>query len=391
MAFKLECEIQQCTFIAENDDKDIMLAQFGSHQRNHELQARDVVIAPQRNDGSRVPKSERPKIAAGGSEESWNTFVTRWNNYKRTCRIEGTLATGELFECCSTELGDDIIREDQLLLEGTEEALLTAIKRLAIIPVAKTVRRSEVLQMRQEHSEGVRSFHARVKGKADTCVYRVACTHGCGRQIDYTNEVIKDVLVTGVSDPEIRRDVYGWQELDDKNVSELVTFVESKEMARDALTHSSTTSALSAYRKQKKGIPEIDNKDKEKTGKCPKCGKDYPLFKYFKTSRKYNVKPFQCCFNCKPKVKPNNNPEPVVPAPEAAGIVVEPEAAVFTRIGAISTTPPDESEIQVRLVNANKQMQERPCVTTSTIQHELVENKTDSVEISNNFLEEDTH
>ena len=212
--YRLECQIAGCEFAASHDDKDIMLALFGSHQKNHDIQA--TATAPMRTETSRAPKTERPKIAAGGSEESWNTFVTRWGNYKRTSGIQGSLVTGELFECCSTELGDDIIRENKDLLEGTEENLLTAIKRLAVIPVAKCVRRSDVLQMREEHEEGVRQFYARVKGKADTCAYTVTCTNGCNRKIDYTNEVIKDVLVTGLSDPEIRREVLGWPELDNK-------------------------------------------------------------------------------------------------------------------------------------------------------------------------------
>ena len=140
--YRLECQIEACTFEASNDDKEIMLAQFGSHQRNHELQA-NAASTLTRTDGSRATKSERPKITAGGSEESWNTFVTRWNNYKRTSRIQGSVVTGELFECCSTELGDDIIRENRTLLEGTEADLLTAMKRLAVIPIAKCVLRPQ--------------------------------------------------------------------------------------------------------------------------------------------------------------------------------------------------------------------------------------------------------
>ena len=209
MTFRLKCQIDECPFVASDEDKDIMLALFGSHQRNHELQTTSVT-AP-RIDTSRVPKSERPKIAAGGSEQTWNTFVTRWNNYKRTSSIQASILTGELFECCSIELGDDIIRQNKALLEGTEDGLLTAIKRLAVIPVAKTVRRSEVLQMRQDNGEGARSFHSRVKGKADTCAYVVSCTGGCNQKIDYTHEIIKDIMVNGISDPAIKRDVLGWQ------------------------------------------------------------------------------------------------------------------------------------------------------------------------------------
>ena len=82
MAYKLKCQFLECAFEASNDDKDIMLAQYGSHQKNHESTARTPALP--RAEMSRVPKSERPKIGSGSSEETWNTFITRWNNYKRT-------------------------------------------------------------------------------------------------------------------------------------------------------------------------------------------------------------------------------------------------------------------------------------------------------------------
>jgi hypothetical protein len=331
MAYRLGCQVVGCNFTATNDDKDIMLAAFGSHQKNHDTP---------RNDTSRAPKPDRPKIAAGGTEESWNTFVTRWGNYKRTCNLNGAVVSSELFECCSSELGDDrgddIIRENSSLLEGGEANLLAAIKRLAVIPVAKTVRRTEVLKMKQDHGEGIRTFYARTKGKADTCQYKVRCT-GCGVDVEYTNEVIKDVIVNGISDTEIQRDVLGWHELDTKVASETVTFIESKEMARDALANGTSTSAMSAYRKEKKNPSELDNKEKEKkTGKCPKCDKEYKLYKYFTNSRKYNVKPFSTCFSCKPKGKSNND---VAGTPEDAAVTTETEveaAGMFSSIGAVS-------------------------------------------------------
>ena len=130
--FELACEIQGCDYKATNADKDLMLASFSSHQKNHDLQQTTTAnAAPSRNDVSqRSQRAERPKIQSGGSEETWNTFVTRWKNYKKTCGIQQSVETGELFECCSTELGDDIIRENRQLLEGTEKDLLAAIKKV---------------------------------------------------------------------------------------------------------------------------------------------------------------------------------------------------------------------------------------------------------------------
>ena len=149
---------------------------------------------------------------------TWNTFITRWDNYKRTSGVQESIRSGELFECCDTELGDDIIKQNKALLDGSEHDLLTAVKKLAVVPVAVCVRRSELLQLKQYHGEGIRSFYARFKGKGDTCSYQIQCTHGCNGKVDYTSQVIKDVLVAGLSDCEIRRDVLGWQDLDVKKL-----------------------------------------------------------------------------------------------------------------------------------------------------------------------------
>ena len=53
-----------------------------------------------------------------------------------------------------------------------EKQCLESIKRLAVIPVAIGVRRSELLAMNQDAGEPSREFHARVKGKADVCAYK---------------------------------------------------------------------------------------------------------------------------------------------------------------------------------------------------------------------------
>ena len=58
---------------------------------------------------------------------------------------------------------------------------------------------------------------------------------------DFTDIIVKDVLVAGLVDEDIKKDVLGWSELDTKDVNETVAFIESKEMARDALNQHKTS------------------------------------------------------------------------------------------------------------------------------------------------------
>ena len=42
--------------------------------------------------------------------------------------------------------------------------------------------------------------------------------------------IIKDVMVTGLADVDIQKEVLGWESLNEKNVNETIGFIEAKEM-----------------------------------------------------------------------------------------------------------------------------------------------------------------
>ena len=52
---------------------------------------------------------------------------------------------------------------------------------------------------------------------------------------DYTDdEAIRDVLLSGISDADIRREAMGMDDIQSKPVNEVIAFVEGREMARNA-------------------------------------------------------------------------------------------------------------------------------------------------------------
>ena len=54
--------------------------------------------------------------------------------------------------------------------------------------------------------------------------------------MSFTPIVVKYVLVNGLADAEIRREILGWKNLDTATLVETISFLEQKEMARDAFT-----------------------------------------------------------------------------------------------------------------------------------------------------------
>ena len=153
----------------------------------------------------RGPKLERPKVNIGVSTEEWNVFTRHWEVFRTGSGIDNASAPSQLFQCTGNELGASLLKTNPHTASSTLPELLAAMRSLAVIPVTTIVLRTELLQLRQERDEPFRTFTARVRGKAETCAFTTECE--CGKSVDYTDHVIRDVLLNGISHSDIRREV----------------------------------------------------------------------------------------------------------------------------------------------------------------------------------------
>ena len=89
----------------------------------------------------------------------------------------------------------------------------------AVIKVSRGFQRAELMKMSQGSEEAIRTFAARVKRKARTCKFVVEGTCICQETVpvDYTQEVVKDVLLAGISDSEIQASVVEMDEVAKKS------------------------------------------------------------------------------------------------------------------------------------------------------------------------------
>ena len=258
----------------------VALAYLKIHAGEHDAPVAAAAVPAPRN----VPRFERPKISLRSSEETWIGFKTRWDMFKRGTTLSAEETAKHLFQCCDESLGNAVLKAFPSAATNTEQQLLQAIKQLAVVPVVLTVRRLEVLNCKQDHSETARDFFTRLKGKAATCSYTQVCaSDACNHVNDMTDMMVKVVLIDGLSDEDIKRDVYGWGELDNKSLNDTVKYIEGKEMARNALskplpTHSNA--ALTAYKKSKTEV-------KTKTNiACKSCNVETERFVWNKRLRK---------------------------------------------------------------------------------------------------------
>ena len=296
----IPCQVPECAYVATGDSEAIAIAKLANHNSVH-LQ----VASTNRRSHVKPPQIARPEVKQDISAEEWYSFLEEWNRFKRLTNLSEDEAADQLLQCCDRPLSRLLLKENPAIVEEGEAALLAAIKRMAVLQVAISVRRTKLLCTKQESGQKFREFFANVRATASTCSYTIPCAHTCCAlkdHIDYTSRVVRDILIAGIADDDIRKDVLGHPQLDDKADKDIVKLVEEKEMARNACleTGRAELNAVSAYRKQSKEDTKQRDETKHKLslkGKCCKCGVEINLYTRYR-SGKMNKDAFVSCLEC---------------------------------------------------------------------------------------------
>jgi len=299
---EIPCQFTGCDFKSVNDSEQVAIVMFNSHVMIHQ----GGTPKPSSSSAQKLPPIPRPEIRQDVSDEDWATFLSEWDHFKRCTEIPDERASDHLYLCCEKSLARLLVREDPEIVSRGEMELKAAIRRLAVIKIATSVRRTSLLSAKQKHGESYREFYANVKASALTCNFTVKCTHPCCNErpmVDYTSCVVKDVLIAGIADADIRKEVLGTPDLDDKTDKEIVALVEAKEMALKAWNGASAsgTAGLSNYRRgQKPNNAPIDDPLREKLAmkaKCITCSKEISVYRKFPSGR-VNKQPYKMCAAC---------------------------------------------------------------------------------------------
>jgi len=306
MTTRIVCGFTDCEYVSENQSETVATLQFQSHMVVHQQTQQPKVGTTKQ----KLPPVERPKLNQDVTEEEWESFYQDWKRFSRCTDIPAGQQADQLFNCCEKGLGRLLLKENPNVIDAGETALLEAMKSMAVIKIATSVRRTQLLSLRQDHGQNIREFYANVKAQASTCNFRVKCGRQCctdAPEVDYTPLVVKDILISGISDPEIRKDVLEWPELECKSVTDLVGFVEGKETSKKAwAAQPSDTAVISNYKKlDKQEEAEITRKLALRS-KCGRCSVQMPQYVRNRFGR-INKTPFKLCIKChKEVVEPNS-------------------------------------------------------------------------------------
>ena len=315
----LKCVVTGCNFATEALELEAAIALMNLHAIDHQLRLQAGPPHPPQQPVTNTftprsaPKLERPKLNENATNEEWNMFHRRWCTYRTGSNILDDTATMQLLECCSNDLGDTVLRAHPTFTTKTIDEALTLLKTIAVVPVALGVLRAELTSMYQGADEKFRTFAARVQGKAETCEFITDyegacsnCTHPYSGKTYYTTEYIRDVLLNGIADNDIRREALSVTDMSSKSVNDIIAFVETRETARDANKSSGINAVNSSYRQNQRRIdrpkppnntPNIPSQaDREKTSNCPDCSQPFQVFS--RSSRGWNKKPHTHCLEC---------------------------------------------------------------------------------------------
>ena len=307
---ELKCPVPDCSYKTDKVSEIVAVALLTAHTTTHQSSAQSSV--------QHSPKPERPAIDIGITAEEWKLFERRWRIFATSTNISGNHAATQLFQCASTRLGDAVLRVNDDITRQTEQEMLKLMKSLAVIPVALMVVRSELLSLRQAADEAFRSFFARVRGKAEICSFTTESKCGCGTTnvVDFTEIMVRDVIIAGIYDEDIRRRLMSVNDLCKKSSNQIISLVEAEEMARNATSNSTVATTIGNTTTPKTPTPPITDLKKDKAS-CPQCSKAY--FKYKKGRYGWNKKPHQVCTDCyrsnktiKPQVKENDTSNAVL-------------------------------------------------------------------------------
>ena len=144
----IPCHIAGCTFVTPNVDNAVAAVMLSHHLSS-------AHPAPAQRKAPVIPQ---PKVTGNIYEDQWDSFTREWTVYKETVFIvDGTLPV-YLLACCSPELKSNVERANPAIATKPELEVLAAIKRHAVVSVAASVLRTELLSMKQDHGETILAF-----------------------------------------------------------------------------------------------------------------------------------------------------------------------------------------------------------------------------------------
>jgi len=219
-------------------------------------------------------------------------FLRRWDTFQVGSGITDAAALGQLLECTGEHLGNVVLCAHPDFTSRTLQEVLVFLKSIAVIPVALgSFDQTWLLCDRTPTSHFTLLLHR----------YKVRLRRASSRQ-SLTKPVLtaphlsperytmqtRYALLNGIADLDIRREALSTNQIQIKQITDVIAFVESKEIARNT-NSTSAVSSLSEYSRsscdtthQRLRLRPCTQSptgfDQSLTAKCPDCSTTFNLY-----------------------------------------------------------------------------------------------------------------
>ena len=200
------CPRKNCTWTTGEHSEPVALYRAQIHEEEHKENIVPTASIPH----ERTEKAKRPIISAGCNPEDWAFFEYAWEGFKLSANIKEERVVANLMQCCDDSLHKDLFRLYGDPTGNSEEQILKRIKDHAIHAENKIIARVTHQQMKQDRDEPVRNFVAKLKGQAGVCSYTIdhECQCKVKSSISYSDEMVRNILASGLADSDIQRDLF---------------------------------------------------------------------------------------------------------------------------------------------------------------------------------------
>ena len=224
-----KCPKPRCTFMAPSATSERRDPKF-NYKRSQTVKEEMDHHKASHSSTSNIPKPARVHLPSSMEEHVWMSKMRDWEDYKVQCDLKDAAEEQVTQECKRMACEELRNKAEQLVDENaTETELLEIFKRLAVKPRSQETIRHAFMKIEQGDRQNPDHYYAQMKEAALRCNFKLCVTWTQLRKlnpgnaalktmaarnpeekliVDFTDEMIRSRLLTGLKSTKIREDVY---------------------------------------------------------------------------------------------------------------------------------------------------------------------------------------
>ena len=216
----ITCPVPACGWQTADRDAATLGAVLASELNAHTAGVHVAPAAQAAEARPNLPRPVRPTMKDDADDEKWSGFLYSWGQYKLSAGLrDENKIRNELQYCCEEDLKNRLLQAEGApkLATISEQDLLEAIKRIAVLSVDKVVHRVAFQKLKQDNGESLQKFVATLKSKATHCKYKVTHKYMCSARcaadmektdtVSYSQNMVEGQLIVGLYNPDHRQKV----------------------------------------------------------------------------------------------------------------------------------------------------------------------------------------